>query len=386
MDLTRRALRDEPSAVKFRYRAPAIILGAVILVIVAITALAQALTSQMVQTAHEGDYDLMRKAFASTLKAMTDEATSDAEIVASIPTVRAAFAKRDRAALQAETLGIFQTIEPKYAVDQAQFHVPPGVSFLRLHDPARFDDDQRSYRPMLAEAHAEKSIRKGVDITRVGPAIFGIVPILEKDGQLVGTFEMGLEFGPVLDDLKTAYGLEGAVFFEAKQLRQIATEIDPAIMASKNRVGKYVRYHATHPDLMGELVTDRDVETTQPKNVERTAAGVAWGVQMIPLYNYANKQIGVVALAMSFEEDKTVARRAIVWQVLAGVFGVVLLAGIVLIVIRGVLLVPLAHLTDRMTALAEGDATKPADPLDDHCDELRNLADAYERLRRQKQS
>lgn len=370
---------------KFRYRAPTVIVGGIVLVIAAVTALAQLLTSQMVRTAHDGDYDLMRRAFASTLKSMTDEATSDAEIVASIPTVRAAFARRDRATLQAETVGIFKTIEPKYAVDQAQFHVPPGISFLRLHDPANFGDDQRSYRPMLAEAQAEKSIRKGVDITRVGPAIFGIVPILE-DGQLVGTFEMGLEFGPVLDDLKTAYGLEGAVFFEAKQLRQIATEIDPAIMATKNRVGKYVRYHATHPELMGSIVTDRDVEATRPKTLERTTSGVPWGVQMIPLYNYANKQIGVVALAMSFEEDKMAARRAIVWQVLAGIFGVVLLAGLVVIMIRGVLLAPLADLTDRMSALADGDATKPADPLDDHCDELKGLVDAYERLRRQKQS
>jgi len=371
--------------VKFRYGAPTLVITAAAIVVVAITGIAQLLTSRLVHTAHEGDYDLMRRAFASTLKSMEDEATSDAEIVASIPAVRSAFIRRDRPALLGETLGMFKTIEPKYAIDQAQFHLPPGVSFLRLHEPAKFGDDQTSYRPMLAEVHQEKAVRKGTSITKNGPAILGIVPIIEN-GELVGSFEMGLEFGPVLDDIKTAYGVEGAVFFEEKQLRDIATDIEPDVITPKNRVGKYIRYHATHPELMGALVSDRDVEITTPKRLERFVAGVPWGVQVIPLYNYANHQIGVVALGTSFAEDKTLARRATVWQVLAGVFGLVILAGVVIIVIRGKLLTPLAALNERMVALAGGDVTKPADPLDDYCEELRSTATAYEALRMRRDS
>src|SRR5690606_8078608 len=95
--------------VKFRISAPAVIIGTATLVIVATTLLAQLLTHRLVETAHQGDFDLMRRAFSSSLKAMEDEATSDAEIVASIPSVRKAFIARDRAALQAETIGMFKT-------------------------------------------------------------------------------------------------------------------------------------------------------------------------------------------------------------------------------------------------------------------------------------
>jgi methyl-accepting chemotaxis protein len=372
--------------VKFRHSAPTVIIGTAIIIIVAITGVAQLLTARLVSAAHEGDYDLMRRAFTSTLKAMEDEAASDAEIVANIPAVRTAFARRDRAALQAETVSMFKTIEAKYAIDQAQFHTPPGVSFLRLHAPEKFGDDQTSYRPMLAEVHHEKSVRKGTAITRGGPAIFGIVPILDDKGELIGSFEMGLEFGPVLDDLKKAYGLEGAAFFREEVLREIATDIEPDVITPKNRVGKYIRYHATHPEVMSFIVSEKDIEITQPKRFERTVTGVAWGVQLMPLYNYANEQIGVVALAMSFQEDKTLARRAVIWQTLAAVFGVVLIAGVVLVTIRGLLLGPLAGISERMAALAAGDASRPAEPLDDYCDELRMLANSYEQLRRQKQS
>ena len=371
---------------KFFHSASAFIITVAIAVIVAVTALAQLLTSRMVSTAHEGDYDLMRRALANTLKAMEDEAASDAEIVASIPAVKKAFIARDRATLQAETIGMFRTIEPKYSIDQAQFAVPPGVSFLRLHAPEKFGDDQTSYRPMLAEVHHEKALRKGTAITKGGPAIFGITPIFDDKGELAGSFEMGLEFGPVLAELKTAYGIEGAVYFEEKQLRDIATDIEPDIITPKNRVGKYIRYYATHSDLMAAVVTDRDVEITQPKRLERTVAKVPWGIQLVPLYNYANKQIGVVALATSFEEDKTLARRSLVWQVLAAVFAAVIVAGVVLVSIRGLLLRPLAGLTDRMASLAAGDASRPAEPALDYCDELQSLAKSYERLREQKQS
>lgn len=370
---------------KFRRTAPGVIIGAIVLVVIATTALAEALTERLVTTAHEGDYDLMRRAFTSELKAMEDEAASDAEIIATIPSVRNAFARRDRAALEADLVPMFKAVEPKYDIDRAQFHVPPGISFLRLQEPAKFGDNQVSYRPMLAEVHQEKSLRKGTAITKSGPAIFGIVPMFDDGGQFVGSFEMGLEFGPVLDDLKKAYGVEAAVFFEEKQLRDIATDIEPGIMTPQNRVGKYIRFHATHPELMGALVTDRDIEVRDARRFERTVARVPWGVQVLPLYNYANKQIGVVALATSFEEDKKLAHRSLVWQLLGALFAVILLAGVVLVVLRGFLIAPLGQLGERLEALAAGDATKPAEPLDAYCEELAGVAASYERLRAEKQ-
>jgi methyl-accepting chemotaxis protein len=372
--------------VKFRLSGPGLLIAASLVVVAAITLIAQLMTSRLVETAHAGDYDSMKHAFTGTLKSMTDEAASDAEIIANIPAVRSAFMERDRAKVLAQTERAYKLMEEKYAIDQAQFHTPPGVSFLRLHTPQKFGDDQSTYRPMLAEALQEKSLRKGVDITRAGPAIFGIVPILDDAGNLSGSFEMGLEFGPLLDDLKAQFGFDAAVYFQEKQLQEIATDLPGDIVSPKNRVGRYTRFHATHPKLASSLVTDRDVDIKTPTSYERTVAGTPYGVQLMPLYNYANKQIGVVAIAVSFEEDKRLARRSLVWQVLAAVFAVVVLAGITIVVIRGVVLAPLATISDRMRALAEGDASRQAESLDSYCAELETLAKSYEQLRTQRKS
>jgi len=339
------------------------------------------LTSQMLGNAEADSFRLMRDVLTSTLRATEEKALVRAELVSAMPAVRTAFNQRDRAKLLLETQDMFKEQAEKYGLDQAQFHVPPGVSFLRLHRPEKFGDDQTSYRPMLTEVNRDKVLRKGVAITRAGPAIAGVVPIFDDAGLHTGSFEMGLEFSPMLDKIKQSYGLEAAVFIDEKMLREISTDLGGDVLTPEKRVGKYIRFHATHPVLMRSLVLDRDVSVTDATSYERIVSGTPWGVQLVPMYNYMNKQIGVYALGMDFSVTRAAQGRSRVWQGLAALFGVVLTAGMILIVVRGLLLSPLKTLNDRFAALAEGDASQPADPVDSYCDELKTLASNYERLR-----
>ncbi|HEU4410028.1 MAG TPA: cache domain-containing protein [Polyangiaceae bacterium] len=365
----------------FRKSAPALLIAASLAAILGVTGVAYRLTNGLLENAEEGSYKLMRDVLASILKSTEDRALVRAELVASMPSVRAAFLARDRPKLLAETQAMFGVQVEKYGLDQAQFHLAPGVSFLRLHNPAKFGDDQRAYRPMLSDVHQSRALRKGVAVTRSGPAIAGIVPIADDEGKHFGSFEMGLEFAPMLDKIKASYGLEVAVYIDEKMLRDISTDLGGEVVTPKNRVGKYIRFHATHPDLMAALVADDDVEVAEPKSYSRRAAGAPWGVQLVPMYNYANHQIGVYALAKDFSETRATEGRSRVWQLLAALCGVVFMSGAVLVVVRGVLLRPLRVLTDRLAALADGDEAPPAGPADGYCEELRSLVASYERLR-----
>lgn len=375
----------DAAPVKIRRRAPVLLIGTTLLVIAVMTAISQLLTNRLLQNAHAEDFHLMQQIFTTVLKGAEDRALVRAELVTAMPAVRTAFANRDRPKLLAECKDMFREQEEKYGLDQGQFHVPPGVSFLRLHKPEAFGDEQASYRPMLADAQQTQALRKGIAITKAGPTITGIVPVQDDAGKFVGTFEMGLELAPVVDRLKEGYGFEAAIYFEEKQLRELATDMPPEIVTPKNRVGKYIRYHATHPDLMAALVLDRDVDVTEAKSYEREVMGRAYGVQLLPVFNFANKQIGVVAIADDFGDEKAEARRARVWQLLSALFGVVLLAGLIIIVLRGYVFSPLAALNERMAALAAGDASKPAEPMDGYAEELSDLAESYEKIRAGKQ-
>jgi methyl-accepting chemotaxis protein len=357
----------------------------VVVVIAAIAGVSDFLTGHMLDKAEADSFRLMRDVYASIMKSTEEKALVRAEIVSAMPAVRTAFIKRDRAKLLEECRSMFEEQSEKYGLDQAQFHLPPGISFLRLHKPDVFGDDQSSYRPMLVEANAEKAPRRGIVVTKAGPAVSGIVPMADEAGKHVGSFEMGLELAPMLDKIKAAYELEVGVYIDEKMLRDLATDLTGDVLSEKNRVGKFMRFYSTHAELLRALVTDRDVEVTDPVSYSRTVAGAPWGVQLVPLYNYTNKQIGVVAMADDFSETRAAEGRTRVWLLLAALFGVIIMSGTILVVVRGLLLAPLATLNERMSILLRGEPSAPADPIPSYCDELRALARNYERLRSEKQ-
>jgi methyl-accepting chemotaxis protein len=362
------------------------LIASVFVVLLAVLGTAHLLVTNLLASAHEGDYALMRAVLAASLKSAEEGAVTRAELLETTPSVHNTFVERDRPKLASECEQMFKVQKERYGLERAQFHTPPGVSFLRLHDPKKFGDEQASYRPMLAEVHQTKSLRRGMEISRAGPSITAITPIINDKKEFVGSFEIGLAIGPVLDKIKDGFNLEGAFYIDEKILKDIATGMPPDTFSATNRVGRFIRLNPTHPELIAELVTDKEVDVNQATSYERTVRGEAWGVQLVPLYNYSHKQIGVVALGTSFAADKSAIGRARVWMSLVTVFAIVILCGLILIVVRGLLLRPIRALGDRMTALAQNkaDSVQPADDLDSYCDEVRVIAQAYETIRKER--
>ena len=344
------------------------------------------LTTRLLERSHDGDYELIQRVFEAKMESLKDEAVETAELVVSMPTIRKAFLDRDRAKLASECRPMFTVEKEKYGLDRSEFHEASGTSFLRLQQPDKFGDDESANRPMLTDAHRNKAIRQGIEVGMFGPSVAAIVPIVDDAGKLSGSFEMALDFEPVLDELKTAFKFEGAVFVDERLLRQVATALPPEVMSGRNRVGPYVRLHTTHDDLLESLVSDKDVDTPEARSYERSADGTTWGVQLIPLFDHSHKRIGTVSLVHDFGDDVTAARRAIVWQALATLFGVVAMAGAIVIVIRGRLLAPLAALNERIAALVHGTEAPEPDPIGSYCDELKTLAVNYEELRSRRES
>jgi methyl-accepting chemotaxis protein len=136
--------------------------------------------------------------------------------------------------------------------------------------------------------------------------------------------------------------------------------------------------------LLRELATGDDINVTEDASYLRDGAGAPYGVLLQPVYNYAKKQIGVLAVARDFSATRSADGQALVWQVLLGVVSVVVLIGFILSVVRGLLLRPLQEVGGRVAALAAGSQSGPADGgAIDACDEVRELAENFEKLRSQ---
>ena len=277
----------------FRRSAPAALIVAVVIVVAGLTLISNRLFGGLTAAVEESQFQLMQSILDTALRNAANEALARAEIIASLPTTKQAVAAGDRARLLAEYAEMFTAQQERRGVDQAQFHVPPAQSLLRLHNPPAFGDDLTRFRPMVVAVNRERAARKGLAIARRGPAIFGVAPIQDAQGKHLGSFEFGLEFGPLLDGLKAAYGLDFSLFVEEKPLREFARGLNPAMLSDQNRVGRFIRFHTTNGALMKELAGDADISAvSEPARYTRDAQGVPYGVLLVPLRDGAGDPLG----------------------------------------------------------------------------------------------
>jgi methyl-accepting chemotaxis protein len=364
----------------FRRSGPATLILIAIIVVAGLTFLSDRLFSGLTSSAETGQFRLMQSILNNAIRDASLDALARADVIAALPVTRQAVAAKDRARLLAEFADMFTAQKERRGVEQAQFHVPPAQSLLRLHNPAEFDDDLTRFRPMVVAVNREQTARNGLAIARNGPAIFGVAPIKDAEGKHVGSFEFGLEFAPLLDRLKAAYGLEFALFLDEKPLREFARGLDPAKLSDQNRVGRFIRFHTTNNGLMQSLATDSDISAVnEPARYTRDSQGLPYGVVLVPLRDGAGDPIGVIAVASDFSGSRTAAGRILVWQIYLAIFAIVVLIGAIMVVIRGLLLRPLDIVNARLTALAAGEPVEPLRPTK-FCAEIATLAALSEKL------
>ena len=373
---------------KFQRSAPRVLIFSVVVAVVGMAVLSNRLFSGLTSAVEQDQFELIRALWSYNLTAAQNRALERAEMVATLPAVQQAFAARDREGLLAQCAEMFRRQKERYGVDQAQFHFPPAVSFLRLHAPEQHGDHQDQFRPMVVAVNRDLFSRKESAIAGTGPAIFGVTPVIDAAGQHIGSFELGMNFGPLLHALKAAYRLEMALFIDEQALRQLmfAEGLDPGVLSEQNRRGKYLKFHSTNWALMKELVSEGDLSGPAEVQYIRSAQDVPYGVVMLTLYNNAGNPIGKIAMARDFSSSRAAAGRSLVWQALLALSAIVLLAGIILIVVRGLLLRPLEMLSRQFVRLAEGRRDQPIAEKESLCDEMQALAEAHERLRAKPES
>lgn len=366
----------------FRRSAPAALIAAVVIVVAGLTFLSGRLFSGLTASVEQSQFQLMQSIIDTAMRNAAEEALARADIIASLPAARQAVTAKDRERLLAEYAEMFATQRDRRGVDQAQFHVPPSQSLLRLHNPGQHGDDLAQFRPMVVAVNRERAARKGLAIAAGGPAIFGVAPVLDAQGQHVGSFEFGLAFAPIINGLKAAYGLEFTVFIEEKPLRQYARSINPAVLSEQNRVGRFIRLHSTNAGLMRDLAADSDISAvSEPVRYTREAKDTPYGVLLIPLRDGAGDALGVIAVARDFSGSRASAGQSLIWQICLAIAAIVLLAGAIIVVLRGFLLRPLEVLDQRFAAIAAGERTEALEDSDRFCTEIRSLADHHTRIR-----
>jgi hypothetical protein len=306
----------------------------------------------------------------------TKKALSRAEMVASLPSVQQAFRARDRDQLAQILLPAFVIQRDRYDVREAHFHLAPATSFLRLFYLKKYGEDMSSFRETVLITNQKQEPQSGVEISRHGLNIRGVVPISDAQGA-IGSFEVGMSFNGVLDAVKQVTGFELGVFIDNDLMTKVATGL-PA-PESDRVIGGLRNESSTNWSLVRSLVSPdllRKVNDTTLKL--QKIDGVDYGVALLQLLDFKGKKIGVVVAGKSFEGLTSQANAVLINAMVISLFAVIILGGTATILFNGLLMRPMIAVGNCITSMAIDDVAKPIDDLASRRDEVGKIARSLE--------
>lgn len=163
---------------------------------------------------HEAEKKELQNLYKSAIAEIDSEgrlAQAMSFIIASVPEMNKAMAEGKRDELAASTVPLFVELEKQYAVRQFQFHLPPAISFLRVHKPGKFGDDLSSFRKTILVTNENIKPVKGLEKGVAGLGIRGINPVYHNEKH-IGSVEFGMSFGQAFfENFKKDYAVDIAL-------------------------------------------------------------------------------------------------------------------------------------------------------------------------------
>lgn len=280
-------------------------------------------------------------------KAIGDQltkASGRAAIISNLPSVQQALRAGDRDKLLHELQATLIIQREQFGVRDADFHLPPATSFLRVFDPEQpAGEDMSSFRHMVVATNKQQSHHEGISIGRRGMSLRGVYPIADSEGH-IGSFELGIDFGTVVRIVKDTTGFEAAVLVERQLMRDIATQVPSP--EDYKIVGDYQMVVATNWAFIRPLLSIEALKAARkPEQDTRMMDGETFGGVIVPLRDATGRVIGSLVASRSFDHYVKHRNWALVRSVAVALLQVLVLTGVVLLILNGMLLRPLAALT-----------------------------------------
>jgi serine phosphatase RsbU (regulator of sigma subunit) len=331
-------------------------------------------TDQRSNQDEQRELQLLGLAFDNELKTLNGFALGLAIEVANNPSVQHAMGTHDRAGLEAIVMPGYLALKKKFEIAQYQFHLPPAISFLRVHNPSKFGDDLSSFRPIVVAANREDKPLSGIEVGRAGFGIRGITPI-QYHGAPVGTVEFGMDLGDqFLAQLKTRYAVDWQVVLESS-----VTKIATFTHRSGQKQGDLMIQSST---LKTPFISLDDADHPLNNQAFFSLAqndGHEYRVLSVPLLSFNGDQIGWVQIIKDRSNFINLRNTRLI-QAIALIVVVLSILSILVILLVTRALRPIRPLTLAASAMAQGDFSPNLSAYTANHDEVGTLARAMESM------
>lgn len=363
---------------KIKYKAPLWIFAATLVTAIILVYSNYQTNVTLIERAKKVELQTVATLIQNDLLQQGTMAASKVALLIDRPDIREAFRAKDREGLTKLALPSFTTLKNKFGVREAQFNDPGAVVFLRLHNLPTFGDDDSSFREMILMAEKNKKPYQGIEIGRSGVNIRAI-DIVQDDKGVIGTFEVGMSFGTILENIKKNVNFDMAVFINDALMTKVATSRPrpgpERIFGDLQGIGatdwaKILPY--VNADMLNK-VTD---VTLMTKRID----GTDYGIVLMPLLDFKNADIGVIVAISDYSNYQAATWGNLVKSIALTVFQILVITAIALVTFRVLLLRPIEHINETMVAWKKGDKEKSISNLAKRDDEIGELSSNIEAL------
>ncbi|MEK6744661.1 MAG: cache domain-containing protein [Nitrospirota bacterium] len=313
------------------------------------------------------------------LNARMDLYQQMATLVAGMPSAADSFGKGERKKLLTEFSPGFEILKKKFGLAQFQFHTPPAMSFLRVHQPEKYGDDLSSFRFTVLSVNEKRAGVRGIEIGRAGIGLRGVEPVFSK-GNHVGSVEFGGELGPALEDAKKVFNTDVTVLIS----QEAATQVWQEWQKSLKPVGNYAPFYSTNPALTQGIIRHGTLAAAKAAGraayIEHAAAGGReYYIAVSPLTDFSGKEVGFLGILMDRTAVVAKIRRTLAINLAVYASILALVSVVINISLRKTVISPVIALTNAADAVSMG---KLADKIEIKSnDELETLAKSLDRMR-----
>ena len=297
---------------------------------------------QMIELQEQERLDDLANSFSDRVQQKAESALSLAAGLTADREIQAAFAAGDRDRLIELVLPHYEALHDDYAVSQAQFHLAPAISFLRLHKLEKFGDDLSTLRPMLVTALADRKPMAGLEYGIAGYGLRGIVPVLH-DGAFVGTFEIGFDLDvTLLESFKAAQGNDISLFIYTPDSED-GTLFSPYVSTLEE------------PFAIADDVRLSVLDTDTPRISQVARDGEAYSVISHPLVDHNGVTVGMIEVSASRAAAVERLNQSLVTSLLVAGMFLVILGALLWQLLARTVITPIRQLTHVAVQLGTGD-------------------------------
>ncbi len=288
-----------------------------------------------------------QKELAPQIGRMARQYLQIAFVLAEQNVTKEALRTRDRELLMKRAIPLWKEIDAQTPNRRVyiHYHVPPGVSFLRVWKPNKYGDDLRSFRHTVVQVIRTGEPIAGIEAGRAGLAIRGIAPVKDETGKILGSVEVFIKINDLAKIEAKNENKDVAVF--RKEL--VKTFDDENTI----RVGDYRLIFATNKTLLKPVLNKAFIEDASRRIVTYQDGHYLYIAS--PLRDYAGQITGIWLTTLDLSTFHQVQRSLITRNVILAIILVILVALLVSLQVRTIVSKPLQACLEAVNKVADGD-------------------------------